>query len=207
MTARRFTCARSRPITTCTIVSPPRTTCRSARRRARWSPGCSISSRGRRTSTTISTPSRRPSTRSARANSCPARKRWKNSISRCGNATAAYAAEAERFLVLSSLRRRRLARLCLADQGPQVLWRQRQRIDRHAERPQRVLDGTGDSRRGTHATALAAALDAVFGKGRRRLDMPDDNIVRQFVHRRNHVVHEIRRQELAVAVVVIALVE
>ena len=37
--------------------------------------------------------------------------------------------------------------------------------------------------------------------------MPDDNLLRQFVHRRNQVVRETRRQELPLVVVVVALVK
>ena len=37
--------------------------------------------------------------------------------------------------------------------------------------------------------------------------MADDNLLRQFVHRRDQVIHETRRQQLTLLIIVIALVE
>src|SRR5215813_12012385 len=54
---------------------------------------------------------------------------------------------------------------------------------------------------------LATALDTVFGKGRGCLHVPNENLFRQFVYRRNQVVRETRRQDLPLVVVVITLVK
>src|SRR3954467_6927819 len=85
MTAAGSRCARSTPTTIRTTGSAPRPSCKSTPPRDRSSPACSMSIPTRKTCTSISTRSKRRSTRWKPTRSARARRRWTSSTPACGD--------------------------------------------------------------------------------------------------------------------------
>src|SRR5438094_8251660 len=82
----------------------------------------------------------------------------------------------------------------------EVFGADRQPGDAHAERPHGVGDGVGERRRSADRAALAHPLDAARHERRRRLQVADLER-RHVTGLRPGVVHERRREQLAIAVV------
>src|SRR3954467_10303035 len=85
MTAAGSRCARSTPTTIRMTGSAPRPFCKSTPPRDRSSPVCSTSTLMKKICTSISTRSRRRSTRGKRTRSALARRRWTSSTPACGD--------------------------------------------------------------------------------------------------------------------------
>src|ERR1041384_4889084 len=98
------------------------------------------------------------------------------------------------------------ARLRFANQRAQPPWRHRQRVDFHAKWKQRVLDGRTDGWGGAHTPAFAAALDAVFGERRWRLDVADAHVRRHLMQGWDEVVGIGCSEQLAMFIVVVLLI-
>src|SRR4029079_7203977 len=81
-----------------------------------------------------------------------------------------------------------------------------QAVDRDPKRPDRVVDGARDRRRRAEIAGLARAFLAKHGVRRRRHVM-DDLDRRDLVRRRQEIIHEALRDELALVVVSELLVE